>query len=145
MVELVRAAGLDHAIEVDSAGTGDWHVGESPDPRTASAAKRRGFDLDHAAQQFTRKDFDRFDYVVAMDRSNLRNLERLAPSDAARKKLYLFRSFEAERDDHDVPDPYYGGEAGFDRVLDICVAACRGLLDHLRAEHDLDPGGAKNE
>jgi protein-tyrosine phosphatase len=140
MRHLVRAAGLEQAIAIDSAGTGDWHVGEVRDRRSTEVGQRRGMPLAGTARQFQRSDFARFDYVLAMDRQNLTNLRRLAPDDAARAKIHLLRDFEAgaQADKGDeVPDPYYGGPEGFDEVIDICERACRGLLAHLRQEHGL--------
>jgi len=133
MRTLVTEAGLDHHITVDSAGTGGWHVGKPPDPRTRAAAARRGVHLDHRAWQFTARDFDRFDMVLAMDGDNLEALE--AMRGRRRGTLQLLRSYEpGAAAGAEVPDPYYGGDAGFDEVLEICERACRGLLDHLRRE-----------
>jgi protein-tyrosine phosphatase len=128
MRHLVEQAGRARDFEIDSAGTGAWHVGEPPDARARAAARERGVTLNGEARQFRREDFARFDYVVAMDRENQRALERLAPDPAAREKIHLLRSFESDAGgrDRDVPDPYY--EGGFDLVFDICEAACRGLL-----------------
>jgi protein-tyrosine phosphatase len=137
MRHLVREAGLDSAIEVDSAGTAAYHVGESPDERSGAAAARRGIELSGRARQFRRGDFSRFDYVIAMDRENLENLGDLAHG-ADRDKLHLLRDFDPEGPKGaGVPDPYYGGSRGFDDVLDIVTAGCRGLLDHLRRTHSL--------
>jgi protein-tyrosine phosphatase len=134
MRHLVREAGLADQISVDSAGTGDWHLGEPPDVRTQATAKRRGVALDHRAQRFTAKDFARYDLILAMDRNNQRDLERMAPTDADRAKVRLLRSFDpAAPKDAEVPDPYYGGAQGFEEVYDVVEAACRGLLAHLRA------------
>src|SRR5688572_28272834 len=116
--------GLD--VEVDSAGTADYHVGEPPDRRTIAAARRRGYELAGLrARQVTVADFSGFDYVLAMDRANLAELGRRAGSGTAR--LGLFMDF-APGDDAEVPDPYYGGIDDFERVLDLCEAAARGLL-----------------
>jgi protein-tyrosine phosphatase len=140
MRHLIHQAGLDGKITVDSAGTGDWHVGEERDRRTRGVAARRGMPISGPARQFSRGDFDRFDLVLALDEDNLRALERMAPNDGARAKLRLLRSFEpGAAPDAEVPDPYYGGPEGFERVFDICLAACRGLLDHLRKQYQLDP------
>jgi protein-tyrosine phosphatase len=134
MRKLVHDAGLDAKIEIDSAGTGSWHVGELPDPRTRAAAAKRGYDLTHRARQFTSADFDRFDLVVAMDRENLARLLQLGRGDAA-TKLRLLRSFDREADEGaEVPDPYAGGSDGFEHVLDLCERACRGLLAHVAGE-----------
>jgi protein-tyrosine phosphatase len=137
---LVERAALSDEVEVDSAGTGAWHTGEPADPRSRSAAARRGIPLHSRARCFTAEDFARFDLVVAMDRQNQRDLEALAPDRAAREKVALLRDFEPNTTGGaDVPDPYYGGDTGFDTVLDICEAACVGLLEHLRSRPPLAP------
>lgn len=129
----IEQASLADRVVVDSAGTGAYHVGELPDPRTREAARRRGYTLDHRAWQFTAKDFARFDLVLAMDAQNLRHLTLLAqgrPHD-----LRLFRSFDASAPaGAEVPDPWYGGDEGFAEVLDQCERACDGLLAHVRAQ-----------
>lgn len=138
MKALIEREGLADRVHVDSAGTGAWHAGERADARSRETAQRRGLSLDSIARQFTRADYDRFDYILAMDADNLRDLERLAPSDAARAKVRLFRSFDPSSPANaGVPDPYYGGDRGFDDVFDLCEAACQGLLEHVRREHDL--------
>jgi protein-tyrosine phosphatase len=124
MRRLIDDAGLD--IEVDSAGTGGWHAGEPPDERATAAARRRGVTLEGAARQVKPADFRRFDLLVAMDRGNLRELLALAPDEEAREKVRLLVR------EADVPDPYYGGDRGFETVLDMVEAACRELLDELR-------------
>jgi protein-tyrosine phosphatase len=134
MRSLVREAGLEDRIEVDSAGTGGWHAGEPPDARSAAAAHRRGIELDGAARQVRVSDFEDFDLLVAMDRENLAGLLAVAPDDEAAGKARLLREFgPATEGDLDVPDPYYGGDRGFEDVLDLVNASCRGLLDELRA------------
>ncbi|MCA9649102.1 MAG: low molecular weight phosphotyrosine protein phosphatase [Myxococcales bacterium] len=130
---LVEEAGLSGAFEIDSAGTAAYHAGESPDRRSAATARRRGVPLGGRARQFVREDFGRFDHVLAMDRANLEALRRLAPSEKARAKVRLLRDHDPRAPaEAEVPDPYYGGPDGFDDVFDICMAACRGLLDELR-------------
>lgn len=123
----LRAAGLEDRVQVDSAGTGGWHVGKAPDSRTRQAALRRGYDLSaQRARQVEVDDFQRFDLILAMDQSNLRNLKALRPADArADLDLYL-RRFELALDE--VPDPYYGGEDGFEQVLDLIEQASDALL-----------------
>jgi protein-tyrosine phosphatase len=139
MRHLVREAGLAGRITVDSAGTGAWHVGEERDRRSRAVASRRGMPITGEARQFQREDFARFDLVLALDEDNLRDLRRLAPSDEARAKVHLLRSFEpGAAPGSEVPDPYYGGPEGFERVFDICLEACRGLLTHLRRQYQLD-------
>jgi protein-tyrosine phosphatase len=136
MKSLLRGAGLESKVAVESAGTAGYHVGELPDRRSRAAAKARGLSLDSRAQQFTRTDFERFDHVLAMDAENLKNLSALAPTEAAREKLALLRAFDPESPDAAaVPDPYHGGADGFEEVLELCEAACAGLLEHLRREH----------
>lgn len=131
MIHLIRQRGLSDRIEVDSAGTGGYHIGEPADQRSAQAARRRGVDLPSRARQFQRADFARFDYVLAMDTSNLEALKRLGG-----EKVHLLRDFDpASPQGSSVPDPYYGGERGFEVVLDQCFAACQGLLDHLAQQH----------
>jgi protein-tyrosine phosphatase len=133
---LLRAEGLEDRIEIDSAGIGGWHAGAPPDERATDAARRRGVALDGAARQVTAEDFRRFDLLLAMDRENMRDLVYLAPDGDARAKVRLLREFDpasAGGGDLDVPDPYYGGANGFDHVLDLVEAACRGLLDEVRA------------
>jgi protein-tyrosine phosphatase len=141
MRHLVAEARLDHAIDIDSAGTGAWHVGEERDRRSRAVAQRRGMPITGVARQFVRSDFDRFDLVLALDEENARELRRLAPNDDARAKVHLLREFDPEAaPGAEVPDPYYGGPEGFEHVFDICLAACRGLLDHLRKARDLRAG-----
>jgi protein-tyrosine phosphatase len=135
MRRLVEDAGLSHAIRIDSAGTAAFHVGERPDHRAREAARRRGLQLDRRAKQFLVHDFSTRDYVLAMDRENLAQLESLAVDVGFEGVLALLRSFDPlAPTDAEVPDPYYGEEGGFDEVLDLCEAACRGLLDRIRDE-----------
>ena len=121
----------DVAIEIDSAGTADYHVGEPPDRRTVAAARRRGYDLAGLrARQVRPEDFHRFDYIIAMDRSNLDELaSRRMPG--ARAQVASFMSFAPDNEYQEVPDPYYGGVEDFERVLDLCEAAARGMLTQL--------------
>lgn len=127
-----RAAGLAHRIVTDSAGTHGYHVGEPPDGRAIEAAARRGIDIsDLRARRVQADDFRRFDLVLAMDRDNLGQLNRLCPRDAVERPR-LFMDFAPHIDARDVPDPYYGGPDGFEHVLDLVEEASRGLLDHVR-------------
>ena len=135
---LVVDAKLEKHIAIDSAGTGNWHVGELPDARARAVARRRGYELSGTARQFLRGDFADFDYVLAMDEDNLRALKKLAPNEAARNKVRLLREFDATAPaGAEVPDPYYGGSSGFDEVIDVCERACRGLLQNLRATGEI--------
>ena len=137
MRHVLVEAGLDSQVEVDSAGTGAWHVGEYADPRAREAAARRGIELAGIARQVTREDLDSFDLVLAADADNERELRRLAGGDPARlSKVRRLREFDRaslEAGELDVPDPYYGAADGFEQVLDIVEAACRGLLAEIRA------------
>ena len=118
-------------IEIDSAGTADYHTGEPPDRRSVAAARRRGYDLAGLrARQVQPADFERFDFVLAMDRSNLAELESRKP-ERATAQLALFMEFAPDAGVAEVPDPYYGGIEEFERVLDLCEAASRGLLTRL--------------
>jgi len=135
MRSLVREAGLEDEITIDSAGTGGWHAGDPPDRRSTAAAKTRGIVLEGAARQLRVSDFDDFDLLLAMDRDNLDGIRAIAPSKEAAEKARLLREYDpasAGAPDLDVPDPYYGGPNGFETVLDQIEAACRGLLDELR-------------
>ncbi len=130
---LLARARTELRIEVDSAGIGDWHIGEPPDERAQAAARRRGVDMSGIrARQIVHEDFALFDLILAMDRQNLAELKRRAPVQY-RERVRLFLEFAPQLDTHDVPDPYYGGEAGFEEVLDLAEQAARGLLSHLTA------------
>src|SRR3954470_2429704 len=135
MRHLVGQAGLGDRIDIESAGTGDWHVGEPRDRRSREVGDRRGIPLAGRARQFVPSDFARFDHVLAMDGKNLADLQAMAPDEAARRKIRLLRSYDpASPAGADVPDPYYGGADGFDHVFDVCQSACAGLLEEVRRE-----------
>ncbi|HKG39462.1 MAG TPA: low molecular weight protein-tyrosine-phosphatase [Conexibacter sp.] len=137
MARLVAEAELEHAIELDSAGTGAWHVGSPPDERATAAAAGRGIEMRGSARQVTAEDFETFDLLLAMDAENHRNLRDAAPGPAAAAKVRMLREFDPASStaaNLDVPDPYYGGNDGFDRVLDLVEAACAGLLVELRPD-----------
>ena len=129
----VKAAGLERRIVIDSAGTGDWHVGAPPDYRACDAAANRGYDLSALrARQVSRKDFAEFDYILAMDHENLRTLTRWCPPEHLHK-VKLFTEY-CDSGACAVPDPYGGGPQGFEHVLDLVEAAAQGLLRHLQKE-----------
>lgn len=128
----VESAGLASAILIDSAGTHDYHVGEAPDPRSQQAARRRGYDLSaQRARQVSQADFERFDLVLAADLRNLAVLRRLCPPELQHKLALMLDPLGSGRE---VPDPYYGGERGFDHVLDLLEAACDGWLERLQQD-----------
>ena len=127
----VENAGVEHLVEIDSAGTGGWHIGKKPDSRAISAAKQRGYELTHLrARQATQRDFGQFDLILAMDESNLYDLKSLKP-DNFPGTLDLFLSYGSQTEYQEVPDPYYGGNKGFDLVLDLIEDACDGLLESI--------------
>jgi protein-tyrosine phosphatase len=129
---LVAKEAPDLSIEIDSAGTADYHIGAPPDSRSQRAALRRGIDLSGLrARQVTQDDFSRFDLILAMDRDNLRELQAMRP-EGSRAALKLFLEYAPELNLHDVPDPYYRDASAFEEVLDLTSAASRGLLAKLK-------------
>ena len=130
----VEAAGLGDRIEVDSAGTIDYHVGDPPDPRAVQAAARRSVDISKLrARQVGKRDFAQFHYLLAMDQDNLRYLRRICPA-GYQDRLHLLLDF-ASVDEAEVPDPYFGGALGFEHVLDLLEDGARGLLQDIRRKH----------
>lgn len=131
---LVVSEGLAEAIHIDSAGTGDWHIGKPPDRRSQEVALQRGHDISELrARQVSAEDFHRFDYIIAMDTQNLANLEAMKPADF-KGHLGLLLSF-GHSDEREVPDPYYGGEEGFYHVIELIEDAVHGLLDDIRKHY----------
>lgn len=134
--KMVREAGLEGRILVDSAGVSGWHEGEAPDSRSQNEAARRGYDLSMLrARAVVPSDFGRFDLLLAMDKGHERQLLAMAPSEE-RGRVRMFMSFAQDAQASEVPDPYYGGSDGFAHVLDLIEAACRGLLMHAAARLD---------
>lgn len=130
---LVREAGLADRFLVDSAGTGAWHVGELPDARASMVASQHGVELLSRARQISGQDLERFDWVIAMDRENLRNIERMAVTVDSSARIHLLREFDRDSDSDEVPDPYYGDVRSFENVYGIVDRSCRALLDRLRS------------
>lgn len=128
---LVQERGIEKRYSVDSAGTGAWHAGESPDRRSVEVARRNGVSLTGRARQIEEADFEDFDYVIAMDRQNLLELRELAQSQQGEAHLHLLREFDPDPGDGQVPDPYYGGPDGFELMYVMVSRACESLLDHL--------------
>jgi len=138
--KMVTERELEDLFEIDSAGTGGWHVGERPDARMRATARRYAVDLEMlAARQFAESDLDRFDHVFAMDKNNLHDILYLDPGEKRSHKVRLFREFDPEPDDFQVPDPYYGGDDGFEQVYRIVERTAESILDRLTEEHDLRP------
>ena len=136
--QLVDDENLNQFIKIDSAGTGDWHIGCPPDRRSSEAAMERGYDLsDLRARLVTREDFYLFDHILVMDRKNFRDVTALAPNDL-KAKISLFLNYSLIAKEScltEVPDPYYGGDDGFDKVLSMIEDGSRGLLSSLKNEH----------
>ncbi|MCE9502024.1 MAG: low molecular weight phosphotyrosine protein phosphatase [Leptospira sp.] len=133
---IVNSSKLGEMFEIDSAGTGDYHIGELPHEITRGVARKRGIVLDHKARQFRSSDFSRFDYIIVMDDSNYRNVIALASDETEKDKVVKFRQFERESSGTpDVPDPYFGGLEGFENVQDIVLRSSEGLLDWIQKKH----------
>lgn len=131
--QMIENAGLADQVSVDSAGTAAWHIGKSPDQRSARHAALRGYDLSPLrARQAVADDFYQFDYVLAMDKENLLNLQQICPAGAPVEPRLLLADFAQSFNQLEVPDPYYGGDAGFEQVLDLVEDACQGLLADIR-------------
>jgi len=134
MRSLLDDRGLADRVEVSSAGTGDWHIGERADRRTLAVLQRHGYDGSaHRARQFSADSFADCDLVVAMDQANVSTLRQMV-RDEDESKVRLLREFDPDASGTDVPDPYYGGDEGFEEVLAMVEAACRGLLDEIGAD-----------
>jgi protein-tyrosine phosphatase len=129
--------GVIDRFEIDSAGLGDWHIGQAPDHRAQKATESRGIDISgQSARRVEDEDFERFDLLLVMDRSNYAELKARAPA-GARGKIRPFLDFASQMGTKDVPDPFFGGTEGFDHALDLIEAAARGLLDTLIAEETM--------
>ena len=141
----VERAGLSDRIKVDSAGTGAWHVGEPPDRRMSETAKRHGVPLDgQTARQFKAVDLETFHHVFVMDKNNLNDVLYLDSDEAFEFKVRLFREFDPDPGDFQVPDPYYGGPEGFENVFTMVDRTCDLLLHRLVEEHDLLEASSKS-
>lgn len=130
---LVKKEGLNGRFEIDSAGTGGWHAGEPADKRMQKHAGERGYNLTSIARKFDADvDFDHFDLIVAMDDENVQSLKNMARNEDDLKKIAKMTDFSKEWSYDEVPDPYYGGEDGFELVLDLLEDSCAGLLEKLK-------------
>jgi len=136
-ISKVKEKGLEDVIEVDSCGTSKYHIGEQPDPRTRENAEQNGLKLNHQARQFHKEDFRKFDYLIPMDQANLDCISRLDQTDSFGDKITLMRNFDQNDKGADVPDPYFGGEEGFQNVFDILERSTSDLLDFIIEEQKL--------
>ena len=138
LIHLVKEEGLSDKISVDSAGTSGWHIGEPADRRMRQTAESHGIHLPSKSRQIRLSDFQEFDYILAMDSSNLRDLQDLYHQVKKPKaQIFKMRYFDPQAPDSDVPDPYYGGDLGFEEVYEMLDRATRGLMAHIRAEHGI--------
>lgn len=128
MAEKIEKRGLAH-LKVDSSGTSAYHLGELPDERMRQTARQRGIELTSRARQFAEDDFEAFDYIIAMDKHNKQNILKLAEKESHRDKVYLMRDFDEQAPGADVPDPYFGGQRGFDEVYEILDRSTEKLLE----------------
>lgn len=133
-LHLVRRAGVEDLFEVDSAGTSGYHDGNPPDARSTATALARGVTLDGQSRRLLAEDLQTFDYVIGMDADNMREIRALADEFGVKARLHLLREWDPQSRGAGVPDPYYGGERGFDEVHDIVERCCENLLEHLMAE-----------
>jgi protein-tyrosine phosphatase len=134
----VNEEGLENKIFVDSAGTSGWHIGQPPDPRSVDVAWQNGIELNSSGREAISDDFQKFDYIIAMDKNNYSDLKRLPGSTAeGAARLYLMRDFDEIGRGQDVPDPYYGGDDGFKYVFELLDRSCRNLLEEIRKNHQL--------
>ncbi|UII29318.1 low molecular weight phosphotyrosine protein phosphatase [Fulvivirga maritima] len=138
----IKERGIENLFNVDSCGTSQYHIGEQPDPRTVANAKENGIILDHEARQFSKVDFKAFDYILAMDKANYDVIERHDQNQHYTDKFYLMRDFDPDFKGEDVPDPYFGGEAGFQHVFEIVDRSVDSFLEFLIKEHDIKESGA---
>lgn len=142
--KLVEERGLEEYFDIDSAGTGSWHIGESPDDRMQATARQYGIALhDQSARQVTAVDLDEYDHILVMDKKNHRRILELSGASSHQDKISLFRSFDPQPGDMEVPDPYFGGEDGFEHVYNIVERTANRLLDDLVEQHDLPVGEKK--
>lgn len=133
MLHLLKSNGLASKVFCDSAGTSAYHIGNSPDGRMISTARAHGVELVSKARQVQVDDFYEFDYIIAMDRANFQDLESIMPEDAT-GVLVMMRDYDPDPQDGDVPDPYYGGQEGFEEVFDICMRSCENLMKDIKHE-----------
>lgn len=133
----VLSKDLGHLFEIDSCGTSNYHIGDIPDPRTFAIAGKHGIKVEHIVRQLTSKDLEIYDYILAMDNNNFKNIVRLSDSDNHKQKVFMMRDFEPMGKGKEVPDPYYGNEKEFQEVFDILDRSIDGFLQQLRHEDSI--------
>ena len=133
----VKSRGLSDKIQCDSAGTSSWHIGEMPDPRSIEIAKDNGIVLDHFGAQVDGDDFSKFDYIIAMDENNRQDLELIQKRHGGKAVIVKMMDFDNSRSGSNVPDPYYGGHDGFERVFIMLKESCNNFIDYLVEKHQL--------
>lgn len=134
----IKEMGLSHKLQSDSCGTSDYHIGELPDERSVATAKRHGIEISHRGRQLNHADIRNFDYIIAMDKSNEKNIYRLMDTyNLNHEQIHLMRSFQPNPDSMEVPDPYYGGEDGFENVYQILDKSIQELIVKLKREHQV--------
>ena len=132
MKAMVEKRGLSHMFEIDSCGIGPWHVGELPDSRMRRHGHDHGYRFDHRARQIRREDFDRFDHIIVMDHENYRAITSMEPDNTSKAKVEMIAQYISNHKNVDVvPDPYYGGDKGFELVIELLEDACEGIIDTL--------------
>ena len=137
IVEAASSAGV--VVDVDSAGTGAWHIGDPPHPQSVAAGARAGLDVTGRARRINKADFSRFDMILVMDRSNLRDVLALAPDLESKARVRLFRTFDPGTDEDEVPDPYGGPDEGYDRTIAMVRSAAAGLIETMASTRMEDP------
>lgn len=130
----IRDEGMDSRVEVDSCGTSDYHIGDGADARTIASATKHGVPMDHCARQLTASDLDDFDFIFAMDKSNYKNILKLASSRDVEEKVHLMREFDPESSGEEVPDPYHGGDSDFQEVFEILDRSTTSFVQHLKSK-----------
>ena len=134
--KMVADCGLENEILVDSAGTSGWHEGDLPDERTREHGRRRGYDLNSRARKFVAGDFKKFDYIIVMDEENYNNVSKLAKDKNDLSKIHRMVDFSNKYNHDFIPDPYYGGPADFELVMDLLEDACENMLEEIKAKHN---------
>jgi protein-tyrosine phosphatase len=132
-IDLIEKSGLSKSVEIDSAGTASYHIGELPDHRMRDTARKNGIELVRTARQFVASDFSEFDYILAMDSSNLNDMLSLKPDGQTKAQVFLMREFDELEKGASVPDPYYGGLNGFDEVYDILLRSNTAFLEFMQS------------